>query len=165
MVLRLNHGYIFKIQAMKSGISFTLSALLLLFLTVPINAQDETIVNIKDKTLRHHNESMFDHVETMLKMTNNPDYPFNSKSFRKHARGVKLHARKARAYVDKLNKEESGVKESETRFNGLIEHYDKILQEEFEIEKEMDMPAFDHHKLAGHLSVIRDELDEIKEKI
>jgi hypothetical protein len=150
---------------MKSGINFTLIVLLLSFLTVSINAQDETILNKKKETVRQHNKYMFDHIEAMLKVTNNPDYPFNKKSFRKHARGIKLHAKKARAYVNKLNEKETDLKESETTFNGIIEHYDKILQEEFEIEKELDMPASDRQKLASHLSIIQDELDEIKKEI
>jgi hypothetical protein len=36
----------------------------------------------------------------------------------------------------------------------MIEHYDTILQEELQIEKELGMPVSDRHKLASHINAI-----------
>ena len=151
---------------MKPGINITGLLLLLSFLTVQLNAQQiEKTYNKKEKAIKKHNEYVYTHAKALEKAIVQSDDWFNKKSSLKHARKIKLHATKAKFCVNKLKKEENNEKKSESRFNRVIEHYDKILQEEFQVEKELGMPAADHHKLASHLSVILNELEEIKKKI
>ena len=150
---------------MKSGKSITGIILLLLsFLTVQTYAQ-RTSFDKKEEAIIRHNDQVFYHAKAMERDYSKSGNIFNHKSYLKHAKAIKTHTKKAKAYTNKLLNEEKYVKEKETKFNGIIEHYDKILQEEFQIEEELGMPTSDRHKLASHLSVILDELEAIKKKI
>ena len=142
----------------------------LLSLTVNVSAQKETTLNTKgdsnrNDTIMKHNDFIFKHVEAMKKEAAKSDKEFNKEAYLEYAREMKKHASSAREYLRKLHLGEESVKKSETKFNKTIKHYDRILQEEFQIEKELDMPAADRHKLAYHLSLISDELKKIKKEI
>ncbi len=150
---------------MKSGRYVAGIILLLSFLSVETNAQNEISHNKKEMAVIQHNEYILNHAKALEREIAKSADAINIKSGLKHARKIKSHAKKAKTYVRKLQKEEKSVKKPETRFNEIIEHYDKILQEEFQIEKELGMPASDHDTLAGHISVILNSLEEIKKKI
>ena len=151
---------------MKSVIGIVSIVFIMSFLAVQVNAQDKVTNYVKqENAIKKHNDRMFEHAKIMQKEAHNSDDLFNRKSYLKRARKIKSHATKAKTYAMKLQEEENSVKNSETRFNEIIEHYDRILQEEFQIEKELDMPASDRHKLDSHLSAIIDELKELKKKI
>ena len=139
--------------------------LVLVFLAMQVNAQDKVTTYVRhEKAIKRHNNMMFKHANIMKKEAHNSDDLFNRKSYLKRARKIKAHATKAKAYLTKWERGEKSVKEQETKFNKTIEHYDKILQEEFQVEKELDMPASDRHKLESHLAIILDEINELREK-
>ena len=156
---------------MKSALKITgIILLVLLSLTVKISAQEETTFNTKEDSIRHntvkqHNDFILNHVEAMKNESVRSEKQFDKESYMQHAQEMKMHATKAKEYVKNLQKGEKSVKESETKFNKTIKHYDNILQEEFKIEKELGMPATDHHKLAHYLSVILNELKKIEKEI
>lgn len=148
---------------MKTRIS---SMLILAFLAVQVFALGKASdYGKRESTLRKHNDSMLENAKFMQNEARHSDDLFNSKAYLKRARKIKSHASKARRYVTRLQQEEYSVKKSETKFNKTIEHYDKILQEEFQVEKELGMPASDRHKLESHVSAILNELDELGKRI
>lgn len=151
---------------MKTKIITTGIVLILSFLTVQVYAQDKATNFVKkENAIKKHNDQIFEHAKFMQNEARKSDDLFNRKSYLKRARKIKSHARKAKIYVGKLQTEENHVRNSETKFNEVIEHYDRILQEEFQIEKELGMPASDRHKLDSHLSIILNELEELRKKI
>ena len=150
---------------MKTGNFLTALIMLLSFVAISANAQNETTFGKKEDAIEKHNEYVYNHAKAMEKAIAEADQGFNPKSYMKHAREIRKHATKSKAYVNKLQKERSSVKKSETKFNKTIEHYDNILQEEFQVEKELGMPASDRHKLASHVSIILDEIEAVKKDI
>jgi hypothetical protein len=151
---------------MKSEIKFTGIVAMLAILSLQLNAQQtEKTYDKKDDVIARHNNYVFDHAKAMENAIAQSDKKIEKKAFRKHIRGIKSHTHKAKKYVKALQKKEKNLKESEVRFNRMIEHYDNILQEEFQIEKELGMPGSDRHKIASHLTTIFSELNEIKKQL